>query len=568
MGERRNGSTPVRLLLIALVLLLALAFSPMCAFADDPVAGDSGNQQTYQLSIKKQGDNYPYPETPLAMPRPRAARYSAASNSMQTVMFTVTVTLKDAQGNPIVYGDSHGMEYELYGATSVTNNGDGSYTFSVVPNYTVVTFKSLPEGTQYEVVETSSDENWTKILDSSSGVLNEVTAPSGVRKYVTLENQYDSSAEFSIEGTKTLKSSSTGEEVRLQGGDFTYWVCWDGDARTQNEGHLWRDPYLPESTTRDALIRHYGTAITYFTNSADGSLHASIPVEGLIYGEGTDFAARFVEEMRELGLGAGMIGQVSTPRNYVIYEDIPSDAQESEDGQYLYDENYVYDNSIYLVTVTGLEDHMDGTGEVTELIVTKYTFDAEGNFKSKSTTTTLSGDTVSGIDFENEAKVGDVSLTKETVDASGEPTEAAGRTFEFAVTLSAEGTYDWASSDGTTGTIASGGTLGLSAGETVTIKGLPDGSTYSFEERPAEGYELAGSENASGEVAEGETQEATFTNKAKPTTPEPVPKPTTPKVVPTATPSTGDDANPVGWAVLALIGCVAVIGALVIRRKS
>ena len=116
--------------------------------------------------------------------------------------------------------------------------------------------------------------------------------------------------------------------------------------------------------------------------------------------------------------------------------------------------------------------------------------------------------------FTNKAKPGGtLKLSKQVVNGT-EATKDAD--FNFTVKLmdidgkELDGTYDYAKSDGSTGSIASGGKVKLKAGEHVEIK-VPLGTTYEITEAEAPGFESS-SENASGSVPSGDVIEVKFTN--------------------------------------------------------
>jgi pilin isopeptide linkage protein/uncharacterized repeat protein (TIGR02543 family) len=158
------------------------------------------------------------------------------------------------------------------------------------------------------------------------------------------------------------------------------------------------------------------------------------------------------------------------------------------------DSRYDYDTSVYTAEVKPT-DNGDGTMTCD---ITYY--DAQGNKLDGVPT------------FVNERKTGSVSLTKHV---EGGTRATSGARFDFLVTLSDGGTYTWKSSTGTTGTVSNGDTLTLADNETVTISGVPAGTTYSFVERnlPA-GFsqDTEKSHDMAGNVPDGSTAEAVATN--------------------------------------------------------
>ena len=77
-------------------------------------------------------------------------------------------------------------------------------------------------------------------------------------------------------------------------------------------------------------------------------------------------------------------------------------------------------------------------------------------------------------------------------------------------------TFSYARSDGTYGTVKSGGTVKLGASETLTISGIPAGTYYRVTELSTEGYKTTvnGSEGyiVSGKIETGEIKPASFVN--------------------------------------------------------
>lgn len=115
-------------------------------------------------------------------------------------------------------------------------------------------------------------------------------------------------------------------------------------------------------------------------------------------------------------------------------------------------------------------------------------------------------------------------------------------------------TYSFARTDGTYGTIKSGGTVTLKPDETVTISGIPAGTYYRVTELTTDGYKVSanGSEGyiVSGTIEMGATKPASFVNEAH-----------------YEMPNTGG----MGTTIFYIIGGLLVMGAviiLVVRRRS
>ena len=103
------------------------------------------------------------------------------------------------------------------------------------------------------------------------------------------------------------------------------------------------------------------------------------------------------------------------------------------------------------------------------------------------------GLTGSSIHFTNIHKVADLTLSK-TVTGKGAETDTD---FNFIVNLGEAGSFAYEGDK--TGAIADGGTISLKGGQTVTIKDIPVGTSYSIIEEPSAHY-ISASQDATGTV--------------------------------------------------------------------
>ena len=118
-------------------------------------------------------------------------------------------------------------------------------------------------------------------------------------------------------------------------------------------------------------------------------------------------------------------------------------------------------------------------------------------------------------------QTGSLTISKTVTGTAGDTEKA----FTFTVTLGAEGTYGYTGSS--TGRIASGGTVQLKHGESVTISGLPEGTAYAVAESDNDGYEVTRTGDT-GTIAANSTATAAFTNtKDTDTPPSPPDEPMT-----------------------------------------
>lgn len=121
---------------------------------------------------------------------------------------------------------------------------------------------------------------------------------------------------------------------------------------------------------------------------------------------------------------------------------------------------------------------------------------------------------------------GSLQIEKSVADTSGADfsgEEYKGEEYQFKVELltSENGsplnqTFSYSRNDGTYGTIKSGGTIALKAGDTVTISGIPTGTFYRVTELTTEGYKVTVNGNegyiVSGKIETGAIKPAAFVN--------------------------------------------------------
>ena len=135
---------------------------------------------------------------------------------------------------------------------------------------------------------------------------------------------------------------------------------------------------------------------------------------------------------------------------------------------------------------------------------------------------------------------------KITIGSSAETDSDEAKEAEFAYTGSREGL------------VANGDIVKLRHGESITIEGLPAGTTFRVEELPAKEYESV-SEGNEGTIATNETSKASFINKYTPQA-----KPESPRTAEGATPKAGDVTAITGFLSLTALAA-AVLAAIAMR---
>ena len=272
------------------------------------------------------------------------------------------------------------------------------------------------------------------------------------------------------------------------------------------------DGYTSSSTNASGTIAAAGSATAAFTNTyAASATSAYLTATKSLTGRQLK-DREFTFELKD---ASGK--QVQTATNdadgNIAFEGISFTAA----GEYKYyvdevkpenaDETISYSDDVYEYDIQVTDN---GAGELQNAVST-YAVDPATHERK--------GDKVDTASFTNAVKTGSVSLTK-TVEGS----KAVDKTFTFDVSLkdsagkALDGEYTWTSSrKGTggkaiTGTVKNGGKLDLQKDETVTITGLPAGSTYEFTEEDAAGYTQSASSNLNGTIVADQTIAASATN--------------------------------------------------------
>ena len=388
------------------------------------------------------------------------------TSSTQTFDFTVTL-LKDAAAltDSYTYTVENADGTEGTGGT-VTSGG----TISLTGGQTA-TITGLPAGTAYTVTESAPGGGWSQTASSGSTG----TIASNGTSAASFTNTYSASGSASIKGGKEMRGPGGSTfSADYEAGDFQF-ALYNIDA----DGNPTGDPIQTVSNgspDADETSGAYGVSTVEF-----------LPIT---------YTLDDMSDATDNGDGTR-----SKEFTYVVEEVIPDGAVYDEDKDAYVYEGIQYDDSSQTVTVTVTDD---GSGTLT---------------------TAVSDDTYSFY-FTNQIEDGTAWLTK-TV---GTPSPASSdQTFPFTVTLSATGEYEyeiWTSDDGAAGELRGSGTISdggatvatyddegnevtldciyLEDGETLYIRNLPVGSTYSFEEQMPSGWTQTSSSNMSGTVTADE----------------------------------------------------------------
>ncbi len=173
------------------------------------------------------------------------------------------------------------------------------------------------------------------------------------------------------------------------------------------------------------------------------------------------------------------------------------------------------------ITVTGLpkdasyavtESDYSGSGYTTAKTGEKGVIEADNTMTAAFTNTKnySGGGGGNPKDPVKDNETGDLIIRK-TVDGNGADIY---KKFDFTVTFSgASGSYSYTGQGVSGGKIKSGDTISLAHGQSITVSGLPDGTTYNVIEADytKDGYAVSG-KGASGIIAGDATKSASFTN--------------------------------------------------------
>jgi len=400
----------------------------------------------------------------------------------------------------------------------------------------------------------------------------------------TLEgNDTDSSKDFAFSVTLSDTSiSGTYSDVVFENGVATFTLKGgeskvieglpNGTGYTVEETDYSNDGYVTEKIGDTGTIDENTPAIASFTNTRDtfGSLTVSKTVSGNAASRTKAFTFTVTLSDATISGGYGGITFEDGVATFALKDGESKVIEGLPNGtSYTVVES---NNSGYRVTKTG------DTGTI-----------VGGETATASFTNTKNSSSPSDPDAPPvPPKTGSLTISKTVTGTDGDTDKA----FTFTVTLSVSGTYSYTGSK--TGMISSGGTVELKHGESITISGLPEGTSYMVAESDNKGYEVTKSGDT-GAIAANTTATAAFTNKKDADTPSTPSKPDTPDDPPTdpskpskpsepdkpgdpstpdkphdpASPKTGDDSNLSLWRSLLLASFIGM-GACIfgISRKK
>ena len=471
-----------------------------------------------------------------------------AGNAADTEdLFNITVTLT-APANVNLTGSYTGAESGSVNGAATANGATWTHTFRL-KNGQNVEFTGLPAGTAYTVSEADySEEGYVKsVVGAEEGTISATTAATvaytntrdtgdlSVSKTV-LGTGAETDRDFSftlvltenangaaVDGTYTTsqgaKTATNGElAFTLKGGEtLTIYGIPAGTGYTVTETVPTADGYTVKKTGDQGAIDKDTPATATFTNTRNvGNLTVTKKTTGNGLEEGypntletytitVNFIAPTGVTLTGTWTQGGQSGVVSATQDFelaanesVVFTGLPAGT------------TYTISEADY--TNLGYEEvQLTSTGTVTSGTTAdglKYiTGTIPGEEGANSVTATVT----------NERNTGSLSVEK-IVKGTGAQTE---KVFTFTLQLTntgvtLEGTYpaDINGTDTTVAVDATGkATFKLTGGQTITIKGIPDGTTYAVTEDnyTADGYTVKET-GEKGNITNGTTAEATFTN--------------------------------------------------------
>lgn len=433
---------------------------------------------------------------------------------------TYSFELKDSTGKVLQTVENDGASV-AFAPIAYTSAGTYTYTIDEVAGYNRrVSYDSHVETVTVTVTDDGHGNLSAAVTYDSDGASFANTSKPGrlaIRKYVNDGSYADKLFDMTVSLTDASGKALSG----------TYaWTSTSGRSGTVSSGGTvsvsQNDPVtikgLPAGTRYDVTESSVPAGWTRLMNPMTGSYVAS----GIIFANGTSRTvignsysasgslALKAKKTFDGTLSAGQFSFTATvtdPDGKATTTSVTNDANGdisfspvtlAKAGTYKLsiaedagsDADVTYDTKTWTATATVTDD---GEGH----LVASVSDWSDGSTTAKVPTF---ANTVAKTDLE-------ISKTVSTKSAAAK----SDATFDFVVTLPS-GSYSWTSTDGTSGTIVSGGTVTLSDGETLTIKGLPVGSDYSVREVASANYSQTSAKGASGTLKAGTVAKASFTN--------------------------------------------------------
>ncbi|MBR5231957.1 MAG: hypothetical protein IKW00_06900 [Clostridia bacterium] len=432
------------------------------------------------------------------------------------------------------------------GTTQIVPDANGRITFTLKHGESIV-FSDILSGTAYTVSETSVP-NYTPAFTNASGVISDAkTLVSCVNSYLPDAASYAPTVTKALAG-QTPPSAASFTFTLTPAGENADGFTMPAVVQTtvQGTGTASFDAItFSKAGTYTFAIAENATAAYGYYNDAEGAWTLTVTVTDVngtltavpsyTRGNASSTTAAFTNTYTpdpirySIEVSKRIEGVVHQAETYTFEMIGPDNAQEQltmplsvtagvegegtaafdpitflAAGEYSFTVrevvgstgNCVYDGSSITVTITVTD--INGKLSVTEVVYKKNGAACQP-------------------EFVNTYNTGNLSITKTVRENDGDLNKA----WHFVVTFAhADGSafalplpYDGS----VTGTITSGGTITLTHGQTVTIRNIPAGLTYTVTETEANtGRYTTVSGGAAGTIANGQTSAASFTNTFKP----------------------------------------------------
>lgn len=439
--------------------------------------------------------------------------------------FSFTVTLSDTSIT------------DPYGEMSFTN---GVATFTLKHGESK-TASNLPNGITYEVTEadytadgyvtTKTGDTGTIVGNSeqTAAFKNTRNADGSLTVSKTLEgNDTDSTKEFTftitlsdptINGTYSGVTFTNGvATITLKGGESkTIEGLPNGVGYEVTEADYSADGYVTTKTGDTGTIDENKPMVAAFTNTRDtyGDLVVTKTVAGNAASQTKEFT--FTVTLSDTTIN-GTFGDMTFANGVATFTLKNGESKTASDLPHgiTYEVTEAdYTNDGYVTTSTGASGTIVGNSELTAAFTN--TRNVTPQYGSLTVKKTVNGDLADKEQY-----------------------------FNFTITFDAEGSYSYTGSK--SGTIKSGDTVQLKHGESITISGLPDGTTYSVTESGNEGYSVYANGDK-GTIAANENSTAAFTNTKS------------------SVPQTGDDSNLLLWFSLMCVSGLGILLSVLQGRK-
>ena len=477
---------------------------------------------------------------------------SIVGGSVQTAAFTntrntygdLTVT-KTVDGNAPVEGAEFSFKVTLsdtsitgmYGEMNFTN---GIATFTL-KNGESKTASDLPNGITYEVTEANyTNDGYVTTSTGATGTIvgngkqtaaftNTRNANGSLTVSKTLEgNDTDGSKEFTftiVLSDTTINGEYSGvtfengvATITLRGGESkTIEELPNGTGYVVAEADYSSEGYVTTAVGDEGTIDETAPKVAAFTNTRDtfGDLTVTKTVDGNAPVADAEFS--FTVTLSDTTI-TGTYGEMTFANGVATFTLKNGESKTASDLPHgiTYEVTEAdYTNDGYVTTSTGASGTIVGNSELTAAFTN--TRNVTPQYGSLTVKKTVNGDLADKEQY-----------------------------FNFTITFDAEGSYSYTGSK--SGTIKSGDTVQLKHGESITISGLPDGTTYSVTESGNEGYSVYANGDK-GTIAANENSTAAFTNTKS------------------SVPQTGDDSNLLLWFSLMCVSGLGILLSVLQGRK-